>query len=666
MMQKSKRLKKSIRTKMISVILLVVIIPTIISGFNAFSETKKTLSNGLIKSTDLVIGAFNNNMKLYFSGLEKNILDTATTVEKLELYKAERTNSLEMYFSGYRDSHPEVLNIYLARKDKSLVLEPKIDLPEGFDATQKDWFKNTLEKNGTSLVDPYEDAATKKTVISVTRPVYDQTGASIGVIGFDISIDVLKDMIKDVKIGKSGYMVLIDKKNNIAVHKDSSLVGKEIPVKEIKNFFKKNPKNGLLEYKYKDNDNIAIYETNYNTGWKLMGVVSKDEVNSDSYTVLMRILTVGFIVVLISIALGMFIINPIIKNIQNLVKDMNIVGTGDFTIRSSVNSDDEVGILANELNKTIENVGNLIKRIEDSSSELGKVSLGLSNTAEQTMMSSQEVSRTIEEIAKTTESQAEDTTQGVHRASELDYAIMEVTSSLEDVIESFEETKKMNRQGVVILEDLKEKTENSKKASEDTLNIVSEVSKNSLEIGVIVDTIDQIADKTNLLALNASIEAARAGEAGRGFSVVADEIRKLAEQSGIAADKIKEIIEGIQLETQNAVKSMNISKKAGEEQVVAVNSTGDIFDGLNKKIEDVSSKVSLIEKHTKVMLDKKEEILSVMENIAASAEETSASTEEITASAQEQFAIISEVAESANKLNDMAKNLNDEMSKFRL
>lgn len=666
MMQKSKRLKKSIRTKMISVILLVVIIPTIISGFNAFSETKKTLSNGLIKSTDLVIGAFNNNMKLYFSGLEKNILDTATTVEKLELYKVERTDSLEMYFSGYRDSHPEVLNIYLARKDKSLVLEPKVDLPEGFDATQKDWFKNTLEKNGTSLVDPYEDVATKKTVISVTRPVYDQTGASIGVIGFDISIDILKDMIKDVKIGKNGYMVLIDKNNNIAVHKDSSLVGKEIPVKEIKDFFKKNPKHGLLEYKYKDNDSIAIYETNYNTGWKLMGVVSKDEVNSDSYTVLMRILTVGFIVVLISIALGMFIINPIIKNIQDLVKDMNIVGTGDFTIRSSVNSDDEVGILANELNKTIENVGNLIKRIEDSSSELGKVSLGLSSTAEQTMMSSQEVSRTIEEIAKTTESQAEDTTQGVHRASELDYAIMEVTSSLEDVIESFEETIKMNRQGVVIVEDLKEKTENSKKASEDTLNIVSEVSKNSLEIGVIVDTIDQIADKTNLLALNASIEAARAGEAGRGFSVVADEIRKLAEQSGIAADKIKEIIEGIQLETQNAVKSMNISKKAGEEQVVAVNSTGDIFDGLNKKIEDVSSKVSLIEKHTKVMLDKKEEILSVMENIAASAEETSASTEEITASAQEQFAIISEVAESANKLNDMAKNLNDEMSKFRL
>lgn len=665
-MQKSKRLKKSIRTKMISVILLVVIIPTIISGFNAFSETKKTLSNGLIKSTDLVIGAFNNNMKLYFSGLEKNILDTATTVEKLELYKVERTDSLEMYFSGYRDSHPEVLNIYLARKDKSLVLEPKVDLPEGFDATQKDWFKNTLEKNGTSLVDPYEDVATKKTVISVTRPVYDQTGASIGVIGFDISIDILKDMIKDVKIGKNGYMVLIDKNNNIAVHKDSSLVGKEIPVKEIKDFFKKNPKHGLLEYKYKDNDSIAIYETNYNTGWKLMGVVSKDEVNSDSYTVLMRILTVGFIVVLISIALGMFIINPIIKNIQDLVKDMNIVGTGDFTIRSSVNSDDEVGILANELNKTIENVGNLIKRIEDSSSELGKVSLGLSSTAEQTMMSSQEVSRTIEEIAKTTESQAEDTTQGVHRASELDYAIMEVTSSLEDVIESFEETIKMNRQGVVIVEDLKEKTENSKKASEDTLNIVSEVSKNSLEIGVIVDTIDQIADKTNLLALNASIEAARAGEAGRGFSVVADEIRKLAEQSGIAADKIKEIIEGIQLETQNAVKSMNISKKAGEEQVVAVNSTGDIFDGLNKKIEDVSSKVSLIEKHTKVMLDKKEEILSVMENIAASAEETSASTEEITASAQEQFAIISEVAESANKLNDMAKNLNDEMSKFRL
>ncbi|WP_404316199.1 methyl-accepting chemotaxis protein [Bacillus lumedeiriae] len=186
------------------------------------------------------------------------------------------------------------------------------------------------------------------------------------------------------------------------------------------------------------------------------------------------------------------------------------------------------------------------------------------------------------------------------------------------------------------------------------------------EIESVIAVIHAISDQTDLLALNASIEAARAGEHGKGFSVVAEEVRKLAEQSAKATGEVQQTLTGIIQETEKASKAIELNQTLTAEQTKAVTETEQAFQLIAASIEDIVSSIHEVGSEMKAMGSHKEEVLQSIESIAAVAEQSAASTEEVTASMEEQLRAIAAIADSAEQLNEAGEELKQKISKLRL
>jgi len=478
-------------------------------------------------------------------------------------------------------------------------------------------------------------------------------------------LDTLSEFISTIKLGKTGYFTIIDSNNITLVHPSKDLIGKEIPVKELKDTVSKENK-GTLTYTYDNVKKYCIYNTLSKTGWKIIGVIDFKESRENSSSVFLYTVISGVLILIALIVVGGFMTGTITRDIKKLLIEVQKMAQGDFTVRASIKSKDEIGVLANEFNKMAEELSKLIQGAQNICMQVKEKSQTLQNTGEETTRSAEEIAKTIEQIANATADQAMNSSVGAEVACKLAEAMNLITDSIEDVAILCDKTQSTNEYGSKVVEDLIVITEESTNSSNKVKEAIGEIDESSRQIYTIIDTINSIASQTNLLALNASIEAARAGEAGRGFAVVADEIRKLAEQSTYSTNNIKEIVEKVQSQTQNAVNEIKNAAVIVEKQVDSVKVTEKSFVEINESINILLNSIDKIKELNTGMVERKNEILNVIDGIAAGAEETSASTEEISASTEEQLAVMTEVGNITNELKETADKLVNEISKFKI
>lgn len=312
----------------------------------------------------------------------------------------------------------------------------------------------------------------------------------------------------------------------------------------------------------------------------------------------------------------------VIKSSEELSNTAGRIAEGDLTVSIKIRSEKDV--LANAFAKMVGNLKSLISKITDSANQITHSSSALSQTTEQAAQTMEQVQNSVQQVAAAT-SQVAKSSQEISAATQnVSKVVDSGTNNMESLVEKFETVSSVIKETV---------------ASSDKLG------KRSAEIQEIVGIITKIADQTNLLALNAAIEAARAGEAGRGFAVVADEVRKLAESSNQSAIKIADIVKQVQQETASvSAVSTNALKEAGLVSALA----SDIKQGYDNIVKSIR------------------EIVQQVEQIAATSEETAASAEEITAGSEEQTAAITEIAASSQGLTEQARKLSGETVKFKV
>ena len=378
------------------------------------------------------------------------------------------------------------------------------------------------------------------------------------------------------------------------------------------------------------------------------------------------VITLSIITLIMLVSIVLFFNKWIIRPIKIMSDKAIAVSNGDLNVKIQYSSKDELGILANSFSIMIDNLKELIYKIKEKSDDMESYSTSIKVSSKETSKSAEEIAINIQDMASGSTKLAED-------ADNLKNLSAQLNDISGDVKESFNiaSQKSMNSYNAALngndylnstIAELDKITETVEFATKSIQNL----GKRSQQIGTIVEVIHGIASQTNLLALNAAIEAARAGEYGQGFSVVAQEIRKLAEESSVSAKKITSLIEDIVSETQVSVQSMEFNEEEIKKQVENIKGAGDELNKIVKHTEETANELEGVEKVTNLLIDTSDKLEQMVYNLSSISEENAAATEEIAASTEEQTATMEELAATSDMLKDISENLINSVNEFKL
>ena len=382
-------------------------------------------------------------------------------------------------------------------------------------------------------------------------------------------------------------------------------------------------------------------------------------------SVLTTTIIVAIIVILLTCVCGFLLLRTISSSLDMVLTSLRKIAQGDLRVHLSTESGDEFAQMADETNKMLENIRNMTKTIQKTAESVADASGTLTNTAEQSAHATQSVAQSITEVAEASHGQMDSVSEAKHQVHAFTRGLSDATSAIENVADDIEHTSQKAEEG----NQLVVATVDQMNAIADTVvsssEVVAKLGERSKEIGNIVEVISGISGQTNLLALNAAIEAARAGEHGHGFAVVAEEVRKLAEESQNASKQIGDLIRAIQEETEEAVTAMETGRTEAEKGRENVAATGEGFSEILSMIRRIQENAGSIKATMDDLGQRAAKIDTATGEIHDAASKVASESQTVSAATEEQAAGMEEIAASSRGLSDMAHELNTAAAKFK-
>lgn len=621
-------MRLSLRWKMLLLVFAVIVIPVFILGLNDYQTSKELLTENVRMNARSALESGVDVVDVFLKSVEDAVemMQSDFSVRHV-LSRPSESERIEQIFEAYVESHADIENTFYGTRDSSFYVYPlpPEGLPPGFDPTARSWYAEAIASGGLVWTDPYVDTGSGKLVVTAAAPVYSPGDSrAIGVVGIDVTLDSLSAILSNRRVGQEGFLVLVDQQGLILAHREPQKVGTlvEADLEAAQKML--NEPSG--EFNYRDPDErFMAFSTIDRTGWSLGAVISYNEANVHIQDQLRRTLIIGLVLLLSGFAIGSLFANRILINpVLRLASAAENIGRGDFTTEVTLVSKDELGDLANTFKKLQHDLGVLIGEVKAASGTTADLSTVVSR-------SSQEISASTQQVAATT--------------SEFAGSVQKLSDHVQNIDQDGVSVRSLAQEG----QELITKAVDQMQTIEDSFDIlhqsVGQLSVQSTEIGKITDLIRDISEQTNLLALNAAIEAARAGEQGRGFAVVADEVRSLAEQSAVATGQIAGLLREVHTQISRVINGANdsiIEIKTGSSSVKIA---GEAFEKIGRAVENISIRIK---------------------EVAAYALELSSGSEQMAAATEEQAATLQEITSSANDLAEQAEVLRELTEKFKI
>ena len=539
----------------------------------------------------------------------------------------------------------------------------------------KAWYKQTMTGAQDSFMSsPVVSQATGKIIVNSIALAKDSSGANVGMVLAAIYVDAVMEKVSDLKLGESGYSLLVSKEGTYIVNPDEAAIMKKKISEEddpaVRTLGEKmlSGEAGVYKFTRADGkDMIAFYNPIKATGWGMATIAYQDELFAPVGNVL-KIMAGISIVLIILISLGvLFTVNRSMKPLAVMMDEMRLLAAGDFQDRpAQITVNNELGMLATAVRDMRHGVQKVLHNVSSSAESLSAASEELNATSDQSAQASNQVADSIVRVAQGTSEQLDAVNSTSEAIENLNDTIQDIAGKADEAASNSREASTVARDGGKTLNEAIGQIKRIEESTRESTKVVTALGERSSEIGQIVDTISSISEQTNLLALNAAIEAARAGEHGRGFAVVADEVRKLAESSQEAAHRISALIEETRRDTDNAVAGM----QAGSEEVRVgtenIMSMGESFRKIIEIVENVSGQVQEISTAISGMAVSGQEIVGHIRTIGESSRSAAEEAETVSAATEEQSASVQEIAHASNELAKMAMDLQKEVQKFKV